>query len=502
MSSPVMIPYKTMISINRKSKQPVYLQIANQFITLIKNNTLPPNTRLPGSRVLAELITVHRKTIIAAYDELILQGWIISIPKKGTFINGNIPLLQQEVLPGTVTKNRKDYAGFSFKKESLIQHSLPILQEGFIHFDDGVSDKRLTPTKEIAMIYRSISDKKHTQKHLTYGTTYGNFELRKVLTTYLNETRGLNITEDNIMITRGSQMGMHLASGLLIQQGDNMIVGETNYRSADITFEHAGANLVRVPVDEDGLNTNEIEKVCKKQPVKAVYVTSHHHHPTTVTLSAERRIHLLNLAKAYNFAILEDDYDYDFHYNHAPILPLSSHDENGNVIYIGSVCKTVAPAYRIGYLIASKDFIDQCAYLRRFVDRQGDSLLELTFARFIKNGDLDRHIKKVLKIYKIRRDLFCRLLQEELGTYFQFEIPKGGMAVWVTLNKAYSWNEVDKISKKHLLDIGDWQRYDIPGIGHNAIRIGFAAVNEDEIYELIRRLKLTMKEISQYKANC
>ena len=143
-------------------------------------------------------------------------------------------------------------------------------------------------------------------------------------------------------------------------------------------------------VDENGLDTVRIEAICKKQQIKAVYVTSHHHHPTTVTLSAERRIHLLNLAQKYRFAIIEDDYDYDFNYNHSPILPLASHDTNGNVIYIGSVCKTVAPVFRIGYLIASKEFVNEAANLRRIVDRQGDALLELTFADFIKNGDLDQ----------------------------------------------------------------------------------------------------------------
>jgi len=222
-------------------------------------------------------------------------------------------------------------------------------------------------------------------------------------------------------------------------------------------------------------------------------VTSHHHHPTTVTLSARRRIHLLNLAKEYNFAIIEDDYDYDFNYDHAPILPLTSHDTNGNVIYIGSVCKTVAPVFRVGYMVASKDFVDEASKLRGFVDRQGDALLELTFADFIKSGDLDRHIRKVMKVYKQRRDLFCDLLKQELGDYFEFDVPKGGMAVWVKLRPPYSWAQVSETALKHHLVIGDWQRYDMTNLGHNSIRIGFAAYNESELYELIEKLKKTFQ---------
>jgi GntR family transcriptional regulator/MocR family aminotransferase len=364
-----------------------------------------------------------------------------------------------------------------------------------MYVNDGVSDGRLAPVNEIAVLYRKLSNKKSTINHLGYGTTYGNSALRETLVHYLNETRGLKITIDNIIITRGSQMGMFLASQLLISNNEYIIVGDTNYSSSDSTFEFAGAKLLRVKVDDNGLDTNAIEALCKKHNVKAIYTTSHHHHPTTVTLSAERRIHLLNLAKTYKFAIIEDDYDYDFHYNHAPILPLASHDKNGNVIYVGSVCKTVAPVYRIGYLIAPKDFVDECAKLRRFIDRQGDALLELAFSSFIKDGSLDRHINKVMKIYKARRDLFCKLLKEELNDYLSFEIPKGGMAIWATLNKKYSWETVTKIALQQKLVISEWQRYDMANKKHNAIRIGFAAYNEDEFYEFVKRFKKTMEVV-------
>ena len=293
-------------------------------------------------------------------------------------------------------------------------------------------------------------------------------------------------------------MGIYLSAKLLLQKEDNIIVGETNYTSADTTFLERKANLLRVSVDENGLVTDEIEKVCLQKIVKAVYVTSHHHHPTTVTLSAERRIHLLNLSKKYNFAIIEDDYDYDFNYNHSPILPLASHDTNGNVIYIGSVCKTVAPVFRIGYLIAPKGFVNEAANQRRFIDRQGDALLELTFEDFIRSGDLDRHIKKVMKVYKARRDLFCDLLKESFSDIFSFEIPKGGMAVWTKLNDNYSWGTVADMARKHKLEIGEWKRYDNANSGHNSIRMGFATYNEDEIYELFSRFKKTILELNLF----
>jgi len=488
-----MIPYKSIIQIDRRKKQSVYIQVANQLITLIKDNTLKPKALLPSSRNLAEALQIHRKTVIAAYDELIMQGWIITIPKKGTFVNADIPILQHKNYAELNSNLNKRKTGFNYYKNDYLSEKRGKIKENFIYLNDGISDPRLTPLNDLAIIYRNISQKKNTLSFISYTSTYGHSDLRDTLVTYLNNTRGLNITKDNILITRGSQMGIYLASSLLLKLGDKIAVGATNYISADSTFIQKKADIIRVNMDDKGLDINHLEKICANEKIKAVYVTPHHHHPTTVTLSAERRLHLLNLAQEYGFAIIEDDYDYDFNYNYAPILPLASHDINGNVIYIGSVCKTVAPVFRIGYLIAAKEFVDEAAKLRGYIDRQGDALLELTFSKFIKNGDLDRHINKMLKIYKERRDLFCKLLKEELNDFFTFQIPKGGMAVWVCLDKKYNWDVITKIALEKKLVISNWKSYDAINAKHNCIRMGFATYTKEEIYELIKKLKMILE---------
>ena len=488
-----MFPYKTTFQLDKNKKQALYLQLASQFIHLIKEGKLPPGTKLPGSRTLAEVLQVHRKTIVACYDELLLQGWVESMPKKGTFVHANIPVLQQQDFLKSSTTKKISSIGFDFYTNTVLQKKFPEIQEGYMYLNDGISDTRLTPTEDIARIYRRIAARKSIYKEMSYGTTFGNERLRTTLADYLNKTRGLHITKEHILITRGSQMGIYLSAQLLVKKGDVVVVGNTNYTSADTVFLDREAVLYRVEVDANGLITQQIEALCKKQTINAVYVTSHHHHPTTVTLSAERRIHLLNLAQKYGFAIIEDDYDYDFNYQHAPILPLASHDVNGNVIYIGSVCKTVAPVFRIGYLIAPPAFVNEAANKRRFIDRQGDALLELTFEEFIKSGDLDRHIKKVMKVYRARRDLFCNLLEAHFKGFFSFEKPKEEMAVWTTLHKQYSWETFTRIAKEYKLEIGDWTRYDMAHTKHNSIRIGYAMYNEEELLELIDRMRKTME---------
>src|SRR5690606_23729719 len=138
--------------------------------------------------------------------------------------------------------------------------------------------------------------------------------LRKVLADSLNEHRGLQITSDHLLISRGSIMALSLIARTTRKKGDAVVVGELGYRTANLISEHAGARLLRIPVDKHGVDTFAIEALLQKESIRFIYVTSHHHHPTTVTLTPERRIHLYELAKKYNFFILEDDYDFDYHY--------------------------------------------------------------------------------------------------------------------------------------------------------------------------------------------
>ncbi len=495
-----MFPFKNNISLVRNTNRNLYLQLCDQIIGFIKSGQLPPATKLPGSRKLAEDLNIHRKTVIATYEELISQGWIETVPSRGTFVTASLPIVNPEKIDLDTNQNYlKNKSGFSFyMRPHLMFKSIAVNDKKILRIGDGAPDHRLAPIDEIAKIYRNITKKNHHKDLLNYSSIYGNFELRKNLATYLNQTRGLHITTDNVLITRGSQMGIYLASQLLLPPKGTIVVGNTNYMTADDTFKEAGGIVEQVTVDQQGLHTDEIAKLCKTKEIKAIYVTSHHHHPTTVTLSAQRRMHLLQLAQQHQFAIIEDDYDYDFHYTNAPILPLASNDSNGNVIYIGGFTKMIAPAMRIGYLVAPKDFVDEAARLRAIIDRQGDTILEQVLAQMLSTGDVQRHINKVIKIYKKRRDLFCSLLKEKLGNYFSFEIPNGGMAVWVKLDKSYDWDQVCETARTYDLTINpDWRRYDNDNSGHNGIRMGFAALNEEEIKEVIHRMVTVFETLKQ-----
>lgn len=206
-------------------------------------------------------------------------------------------------------------------------------------------------------------------------------------------------------------------------------------------------------------------------------------------MSTERRLKLLKLAKEYRFAIIEDDYDFDFHYDNKPYLPLASIDHNQNVIYIGSVTKTFAPALRIGFMTGPSAFVNAAAALRELIDKQGDTVLEEAFAVMFNSGEMDRYFRKSLKIYRQRRNLFCQLLKSNFNENIAFNIPEGGLAVWATFDKRTDLVKMAEEAEKKWLQIEDGRFYRNESFAANGIRMGFASLDEKEMVEALGILK-------------
>lgn len=294
----------------------------------------------------------------------------------------------------------------------------------------------------------------------------------------------MQVTEKEILVTKGTAMGIYLTTQLLVRPGDTVFVPEPGYLDANQTFKLAGANLVFIPVDKEGMDVDRIERLCKKKAPKMIYIIPHHHRPTTVTLSAERRMRLMSLARKYRFALLEDDYDFDYHFASNPLLPLASLDTGGHIIYVGSFCKSIAPGIRIGFMVAPEVMINEAAALRKLIDRQGEQLLEEAIAELLSTGEISRHIKKSYKVYLGRLDNTCRLLQQQLGDYLTFDRPNGGLAIWAAYRKNISARAVALHAEKLGLEISDGSRYFFKpdtSLPNDFIRIGYCSLNETEM---------------------
>ncbi|MEB0263827.1 MULTISPECIES: PLP-dependent aminotransferase family protein [unclassified Mucilaginibacter] len=488
-----------LLSIDKSLQVPVYLQIANGIIGHIRQGTLKPTSALPSSRALALGLKVHRNTVVAAYDELYAQSWVDVYPQKGIFIASNLP----EVSPRPIADNAPQLLSYPEKThfdvcENTLSH-INLFKPASslsIAFNEGFPDTRLAPVDLMLREYRRFAGYHFTSKYLLYGPEQGSENLRTELARFLGETRGLHVNPEHVLITKGAQMAIYLAAQLLLGKGDTVIAADPGYCGANEVFVQTGANLELVPVDECGIDLDAVEEICKKKKVKALYVIPHHHQPTTVTLSSERRMRLLELAMRYSFAILEDDYDYDFHYASSPILPLASADYYGSVIYIGSFCKTIAPGIRIGFMVAPPNLISQATKLRRIIDRQGEQLLEEAMANLLKNGDITRHLKKANKLYHERRNVFCDLLNQQLGEHVSFKIPDGGFAIWMKyLNGIKPKAVAEKAAVMGLAVSAGRDYYFDPSRESEHIRIGFASMNFKEMEQATDLLAKAVKKL-------
>ncbi|RED22594.1 GntR family transcriptional regulator/MocR family aminotransferase [Flavobacterium cutihirudinis] len=458
-------PWQFEIQLDKNCSKALYLQIADAIIHAIKTGKLTTGNALPGSRQLAELFQVSRNTVVEALDVLIAEGWLSSIDRKGTFVS--------------------DLSSGLLSQDKTLLHQQKTVNEIKPHlvFDDGLPDSSLAPMKDLARAYREIFNRKSRRQIMGYSTELGDIEFRKAIVQMLNFKRGMNVAPEQICITRGSQMAMYLAAHCLLSKDDFVMIENPGYKPAWETFENAGAKLLPVNVEWDGLNLKEVESYLKKyKNIKAIYVTPHHQFPTTVTMSLKKRLKLIALSNQYGFTIIEDDYDNEFHFGQRPILPLSSYGNLKNYIYIGTLSKIVAPALRIGYLASSIENVEKIGKHRKIIDVQGDNIMEEAVLNLINEGKIKRHLKKTSLIYKAKRDYFESLCTKHLKDKITFKKPEGGLAFWIVPTSEIDLQKVCIVLNEKGIQLMNPIKFSF-GNPISGLRLGYASLTEKQMEE-------------------
>jgi GntR family transcriptional regulator/MocR family aminotransferase len=467
---------------------PAYLQIAGALIEAIRAGRLAPGSALPGTRELAARVGVNRKTVQQAYDELIAQGWLTAEATRGTFVSALLPII--EPVPA-------QRAAAAQKTEFLLRGAPPDLpyvaaDPGMLTFDDGAPDTRLMPAELVARAYRRALLAASRRNRLGYGDPRGSLVLREAVAAMLRADRGLECGPDNICITRGSQMAIFLSAKLLAEPGDSVAIEALSYPPAREAFLAAGAAIHAVQMDEQGLNVDDLESLCRRTRLRAIYLTPHHQFPTTVVLPPERRIRLAALAEEHDFAIVEDDYDHEFHFSHRPLLPLASAQGFGRLAYIGSLSKLLSPSLRIGYLVGNKTLIDRAAAAVMMIDRQGDPVTEAAAAELMATGALKSHARKVLRIYAARREFLAARLRAAFGDEVAFTLPQGGLALWALFATA-DLPALAAAARESGVGFTPGQAFATNGAKLRGARLGFGSMDEGELAEAVRRLRKARK---------
>lgn len=463
-------PWQIHFRIDEREEKTVFLKLTNLISQEILSGRLLQGTMLPGSRSLSKELGINRKTVQAVYEELEAQGWLVTRPRKGTFVADILPEKQLQI-------------------ESVNERKVndrPTIQEAALYLhNDGVPDPRLIPYELFSRAYRHALIKITQNQYMGYGNPQGMIELRQALQKMLSMERFMSVAEDEICIVRGSQMGIFLASRALPNRQGVIVVEELYYPSAFKAFQSNGFQVVSVKLDEQGIVIEDLERILQEHSVAAIYTTPHHQYPTTVTMPMSRRLQLLELSKKWGFYIIEDDYDHEFHYDSRPMPPLASLPHSELVIHVGSLSKVFAPGIRLGYIVASQTIIQSITEDILLIDRQGNNITELALADLMQRGEIKRHIRKMKKIYQLRRDHALTEFSRVFSGDVQIQPPAGGMGLWVKFQKSFTKEQALKLDG---LNMDTEHKFRQDGSSNRCIRFGFAALSEKEITSLIEKL--------------
>jgi GntR family transcriptional regulator / MocR family aminotransferase len=482
--------WEFIVNVASDSPQPLFLRIAGAIARDIRRGRLRPGERLPGTRTLAQTIGVNRVTVLAAYDELAAEGWVVLRPARGTFVAPQPPLR------GTPRSRAREvglpaatYPIPAGPSTTTWLRGAP----GVLLIHGTYPDTRLVRFAALAREYR------RALRHggaalLAYTEPTGHPRLRAAIAQMVRGTRALPAAPDNILVTRGSQMALTLIATALFRPGDVVAVEALGYRNAWAAFRQAGAALMPIPVDAEGFDVDALERRLSHQRITAVYVTPHHQLPTTVTLSAARRTRLLALARRHRFVVIEDDFDHEFHFEGRPMAALASSDP-GPVIYIGTFSKLLAPGLRMGFLVAPRDVVQQLSAHRQLIDIHGDPAFESALATLIDDGELQRHTLRARRIYRNRRDMMVEALHRRLSGALTFATPAGGVGLWADVAPGIDVERWASAAPRHGVAFLTGRAFTIDGAAIPHLRLGFAALNEREIAQAVERLAAALSAL-------
>ncbi|MFO0619081.1 MAG: PLP-dependent aminotransferase family protein [Polyangiaceae bacterium] len=479
------------------SDGPVFLRIARALSRDIRRGRLRPGALLPGSRSLAASLGVHRNTVLAAYRELDAEGWIETQPARATRVKRELPEERPLAWGARATRRRLKRAsetlGFDLPAAPTFASLAgrdPVVSStgsGPIALYGGLPELGSFPIVELTRAYRRAATAERGAP-LGYGDPMGEPALRAAVAAFLSSTRGVVAEVEDVFITRGSQMALFLAAAVLLRPGDVVAVEARGYAPAWAALRASGAELVPIPVDDEGLDVERLATLARARPIRAVYLTPHHQYPTTRLLSPARRLALLELCEAHRMIALEDDYDHEFHYDGRPVLPLASADVAGSVVYFGTFSKVLAPSLRLGFVVAPRPVLRAMCERRVLVDRQGDRLLELAVAELFEGGEVVRHVRRMRRLYHARREAMANGLDVHFGERARFTLPPGGMAIWSAFEGVDVELWATRAAERGVL-LHTGRRFAFDGRPSPHLRLGFAGQSEARIEQALARMR-------------
>jgi len=483
--------FTPVISVHRNSGRPLHRQIYDAFRSMIVAGSIGSGQQIPSTRTLASELGISRIPVLNAYAQLLAEGYFEARVGAGTFVCSSLP--EQATHP---EKSRKSWVPENLARRCVARTArmLPRFERGPWARHEGAFDLSQGALDEFPHKVWANLLARHSRNPLTsslgYGDSRGLRRLREVIAIYLRTSRAVRCEPQQIMIVSGSQQAVNLSTRVLLDPGSPVWMEEPGYWLARHVLMAAGCRIVPVPVDAEGLDVTAGIRRCRT--ARAAFVTPSHQFPLGVTMSAARRLRLLDWARSAGAWIVEDDYDSEYRYQSKPVASLQGLDEASRVIYIGTFSKVLFPSLRIGYLVVPPDLVDRFLSMRYAMDINPPHLYQAVLADFIGEGHFSRHIRRMRTLYNERRTLLVDSLQRTFGSRLRILGDMAGMHLTVTLPNGLNDSEIANRAARESLWLWPLSPSYIAKAAAHGFILGFGSTASSEIPRAVEHLRAVL----------
>lgn len=460
---------------------PLHRQLYEYLRDSILARRLEPGERMPSTRSLSESLRVSRTTVTLGYELLLSEGYLETVVGSGTYVSPSLP---GELLPGSDPDTSDEMkVRLSEYARRLARAAPPPERPGdgrVIDFRHGRPDYArfpITTWRRILLRHCRAND----AEMLDYARdSRGYVGLRDAIARYFARARAVRCTAEQVIIVNGSQQALDLIARVLINKGEIVAIENPCYGGALRAFQSHGARLLPVPVDESGIVVDHLKSGASKK-ARLVYITPSHQFPSGFVLTLDRRLQLLDWARSETSMIVEDDYDSEYRYHGHPLPSVQGLEPEGRVLYMGTFSKVLFPSLRIGYLVVPQSLSEVFARAKWLADRHTAMLEQYALADFIREGHLDRHIRRMRSLYNRRRQVLVTEFLKHLGKKITVQGENAGMHILVRLHSRFSSDEIVKRAAQRGVAIRSAESLYLKAGGRNEFVFGYANLTETQI---------------------
>jgi GntR family transcriptional regulator/MocR family aminotransferase len=480
--------FSPVIAVDRNIAKPLYRQLYDSYRAMIVGRGLHPGQQIPSTRNLAIELGISRIPVLTAYAQLLAEGYFEARAGSGTFVCSTLPeqlapTERRDVPSGGVRRGSRPVARRT--KDLPTGVNSPWVK-GFGAFTISHPAYELFPFQVWSNLVMRHCRNPSTSA-LNYGDSLGSEELRDAICTYLRTARGVRCDPQQVMIVAGSQQALEISARVLLDPETPVWVEEPGYWLTRRVLALAGCRMIPVPVDSEGLNVAVGIKRCRK--ARAAYVAPSHQFPLGATMSASRRLQLLDWAQSSGSWIVEDDYDSEYRYGSMPIASLQGLDSGSRVIYIGTFSKVLFPSLRTGYMVIPPDLVDRFLAVRQALDLTHPHLYQAVLTDFMREGHFARHLRRLRLVYGERRTALVDNLHQQFGSRLELHGAQAGMHLVASLPKGFNDQEIAKRAALKKLWLWPLSPTYLGKPLRQGFILGFGSTKAAEIPDHVQRLK-------------